>query len=178
MWTMSVVTRVSRPLLAATFIHSGLDNLRNAKQKAYVAEPVVRALADRIRMVPDDTVTVIRLDGAAKIVGGAALALGIFPRLAALGLATDLVPTTLAGHRFWEEEDAGKRATQRVQFLKNAGLLGGLLLAAADKQGRPSLAWRARRLPRSVRHAAHDVRRDAPGAVLSTVSAARERLPV
>ena len=32
------------------------------------------------------------------------LALGIWPRLAALGLIGSIVPTTAAGHRFWEEE--------------------------------------------------------------------------
>jgi putative oxidoreductase len=178
MCTMSVVSRVSRPMLAAIFIHGGIDSFRNAKQKAYLAEPVVRALAERIPLIPDDTATVVRYDAAAKVVGGAAMALGVFPRLAALGLATSLVPTTLAGHRFWEEDEPGKRTMQRIHFLKNVGLLGGLLLSAADTGGRPSLAWRARRLPRSVRHTAHDVRRDAPAAVLSTVSAARDRLPV
>ncbi len=178
MWTMSVVSRVSRPLLAAIFVYGGIDNLKNAKKKAQAAEPVVRGLAGRVSFIPDDPVTVVRIDAAAKVAGGAALALGVFPRLAALGLAVGLVPTTLAAHRFWEEEDPGTRAMQRVHFLKNAGLLGGLLLAAGDTGGRPSLAWRARRLPRSVRHAAHDVRRDAPIAVKSTVSAARERLPI
>jgi len=38
------------------------------------------------------------------------------------------VPTTLAGHRFWEEEDEAARAQQTVQFLKNAAMMGGLLL--------------------------------------------------
>jgi uncharacterized membrane protein YphA (DoxX/SURF4 family) len=60
---------------------------------------------------------------------GTALAIGIKPRLAALSLAASLIPTTLAGHRFWEEEDERARAMQLTQFLKNLGLLGGLLLA-------------------------------------------------
>ena len=175
---MSVVNRVARPLLAGIFVSGGLDTLRNTKQRAYAAEPVVHALAERFSFIPDDPVTVVRVDAGAKVGCGLAMALGRFPRLAALGLATSLVPTTLAAHRFWEEEDADRRAMQRIHFLKNAGLLGGLLLAAADTQGRPSLAWRARRLPRSVRHRAHDIRRDAPHAVKSTVSAARDRLPV
>jgi putative oxidoreductase len=175
---MSVVNRVARPLLSGIFIGGGLDTLRNTKQRAYAAEPVVHALSERFSFIPDDPVTVVRADAAAKVAGGLALALGRFPRLAALGLATSLVPTTLAAHRFWDEEDAERRAMQRVHFLKNAGLLGGLLLAASDTGGRPSLAWRARRLPGSVRHRAHDIRRDTPNAVKSTVSAARERLPV
>ena len=33
---------------------------------------------------------------------------------------------------------------QRVQFLKNLTMLGGLLLAVADTGGNPSLSWRRR----------------------------------
>ncbi len=77
------------------------------------------------------------------MVAGACLAAGWFPRLASLALAGTLVPTTAAGHRFWEAEDAD-RAQQRIHFLKNLSMFGGLLIAAADTSGQPSLAWRAR----------------------------------
>ncbi len=53
-----------------------------------------------------------------------------------------LVPTTLAGHRFWDESDASSRAAQRIHFLKNVSMLGGLLIAADDTGGRPSIPWR------------------------------------
>jgi uncharacterized membrane protein YphA (DoxX/SURF4 family) len=43
-----------------------------------------------------------------------------------------MVPTTIAGHPFWEIEDPVKRSQQRVQFLKNTGILGGLLVLALD----------------------------------------------
>jgi uncharacterized membrane protein YphA (DoxX/SURF4 family) len=175
---MSLVRSLARPLLAGPFVFGGLDNLRHAKEKAHVAEPLTQSLSARFPWFPDDPVAVTRYDAAAKAAGGVALAAGIFPRLAALGLAVDLIPTTLAEHRFWAEEDPTKRAYHRVQFLKNAALLGGLLLMATDTGGRPSLAWRAHRLPRVVRHTARDLRRDSRVAVRSTVSAARERLPV
>jgi hypothetical protein len=44
----------------------------------------------------------------------------------------------LAGHAFWEEDEEGSRAGQRTHFLKNLSMLGGLLLAAVDTDGRPS----------------------------------------
>jgi uncharacterized membrane protein YphA (DoxX/SURF4 family) len=47
-------------------------------------------------------------------------------------LATSLVPTTFGGHRFWEISDPAQRAQQQVHFLKNAAILGGLLIAAFD----------------------------------------------
>ena len=55
------------------------------------------------------------------------------------------MPTTLAGHRFWEHNDPKERFGQTSHFLKNLGLLGGLLIAAVDTEGRPSVGYRARR---------------------------------
>lgn len=43
-----------------------------------------------------------------------------------------MLPTTVAGHPFWEIDDPAKRSQQRVQFLKNLGILGGLLVVAFD----------------------------------------------
>jgi putative oxidoreductase len=50
---------------------------------------------------------------------------------------------------------------------------GGLLIAAVDTEGKPSLAWRAGRAPEAVKHAAADLRRDVLG---STASAVPKRL--
>ena len=74
----------------------------------------------------------------ANIAGGLALATGRFPRLAALGLAANLVPTTLVGHAYWSAPEDQKTA-QKINFFKNISLLGGLLLAAADTGGRESI---------------------------------------
>jgi hypothetical protein len=43
-------------------------------------------------------------------------------------LIGSIVPTTFAGHRFWQVQDPESRLQQRMQFMKNLGLLGGLLL--------------------------------------------------
>jgi putative oxidoreductase len=67
-----------------------------------------------------------------QLLGGMLLAVGAFPRVASLALGASLVPTTLAGHRFWDEPDVTGRSNQRVQFLKNAAMLGGLFLVIAD----------------------------------------------
>ena len=80
-------------------------------------------------------------------------------------MAGSLVPTTLAGHAFWEKSDPKERATHRTQFLKNVGLIGGALLAAVDTDGKPGLAWRARNAGkvtrREARHAAKTAKREA-----------------
>jgi putative oxidoreductase len=72
----------------------------------------------------------VRFNGAAMVAGGAALAASVQPRAAALGLVASMIPTTLAGHSFWKEEDAQARKANRIQFLKNLGLIGGLLAIA------------------------------------------------
>lgn len=65
-------------------------------------------------------------------------------------LAGSLVPTTLAGHRFWEETDKQERAAQQIHFLKNLSMLGGLMLAALDTEGRPSATLRVRHAVRRM----------------------------
>jgi hypothetical protein len=92
----------------------------------------------------------VRANGAVQVGAGVLLATGRLPRLASLALIGSIVPTTYAGHRFWEETDDADRAQQRVHFLKNLGLLGGLVLAAVDSEGQPSLSWRAKRRSRRV----------------------------
>ena len=72
-------------------------------------------------------------NGAAMVVGGVALALDFFPKLAALGLIASLVPTTLVGHAFWKETDAMSTKNQQTQFIKNLSLIGGLLLVLREK---------------------------------------------
>jgi putative oxidoreductase len=161
-------------LLASQFIAGGFDTARHAKDKAPIAEDTIRRMRSFAPFLPEDPVKVVRYDGAAKVVGGVAMAVGIFPRLAAAGLATSLVPTTWAAHRYWQHEDPSVRAQQKIQFLKNCGLLGGLLLAMVDTEGKPSLAYRAKRAPGRVQHAAHDASRDVPLAVKSRAKAAKK----
>jgi hypothetical protein len=90
------------------------------------------------------------LNGIVQVSGGILLAIGKFPRLAAVALIGSIVPTTYAGHRFWEEADDEMRAQQKIQLLKNLGLLGGLIFAAVDTEGAPSVAWKTRRRVRQV----------------------------
>ena len=92
-----------------------------------------------------DDELLVRIDGGVKVVAGTMLALGKAPRLASTALAASLIPTTVAGHRFWEESDPDAKTTQQINFFKNLSLLGGLLIAAADTEGKPSLAWRGRK---------------------------------
>lgn len=129
---MNIVRTVARPLLGGIFVLSGLDVLANPEPRAKAAKPVVDAVADAVPIAPRDPVTAVSLNAVVHVGAGALLAAGIVPRLAATSLAVSMVPTTFGGHRFWEISDRAQRAQQRVHFLKNAAILGGLLIAAFD----------------------------------------------
>jgi uncharacterized membrane protein YphA (DoxX/SURF4 family) len=151
---MTVLRFIARPMLGSIFVIQGYETWRRPERVTPAAEPVVGPVRDRVPGVPSETEESVRLNGAIQAVAGSMLAAGWFPRLAALALAGTLVPTTLAGHRFWEVADKQERAQQRIHFLKNVTIMGGLLIAAADTGGSPSLAWRGR-------HAARTARREA-----------------
>lgn len=132
---MSLTRRIARPLLAATFVSGGIDTLRNPEPRVQMADGVATKIADPLPL-PDEPDQLVKVNAAVQVVAGLFLALGWMPRLAACALAGSLVPTTFAGHRFWEKDDPAQRAQQRIHFLKNAGLLGGLILAAFDKRAK------------------------------------------
>ena len=143
-------------MLAALFIQGGISALRAPEAHAQAAKPVLDAMAPAVDKAtevapvdqrPDDEL-LIKLDAGVKIVAGTMLAFGKFPRLAATALAATLVPTTLAAHRFWEETDPARKQEQQIHFMKNVSMFGGLLIAAADTHGKPSLGWRGRRAAR------------------------------
>lgn len=112
---------LSRVLLAPIFVVAGSRTFRTPAGSAAKASALGLPRAEALT----------RFNGAAMVLGGLALALGVLPRRAAAGLALSLVPTTLAGHRFWEL-DGADRSAQEIQFCKNLGLIGGLLLLATE----------------------------------------------
>lgn len=137
--------RIARPLLAAVFVANGVDTLLHPKPKVDAAKQVLDRAQQASSAAPAvDPVLFVQAEGALKVGAGVMMALGRAPRLAAAVLAADLIPNTAVEHPFWSKEYPDDRKNQRTQFLKNAGLLGGLLLAMTDTGGKPSLAWRAK----------------------------------
>ncbi len=150
-----LVRRVARPMLASIFIAGGVNALRDTPGHAKNAAPVVDRTVGKVQdslpeQLPTDSETLVRVDGAVKIGAGALLALGKLPRLSSLLLSASLIPTTIAGHAFWQIKDPDQRAEQQTQFLKNLGLFGGLLISAVDTGGKPSVGYRARRRAHKV----------------------------
>jgi len=130
------------------FVSGGLDALRAPASKVPAADPIAPRIAEKLPYLPEDTEQLVRINAAVQVAAGLMLATGRLPRLSSALLAGSLVPTTLAGHRFWEEEDEMRRAQQRIHFFKNLSMLGGLILAAADTGGRESIPHAAGRITR------------------------------
>lgn len=157
-----LLRRVARPLLAAIFVSGGISELRAPD---YHTEPARWIRNQGAQAVPSaanaDPQLLSQVDAAVKIGAGSLLALGWMPRVAATALAANIIPTTLAAHSFWEIKDEGERTAQQIHFFKNCGLLGGLLLAAADTEGKPSAGWRAKQTRKDARRAAKVARKAA-----------------
>jgi uncharacterized membrane protein YphA (DoxX/SURF4 family) len=177
---MTVVRALARPLLSVIFVVQGANAIRNPEPLVPKAQPVTDRLVPMVKRVaplqvsdriPDTTANLIRLNGAAQVLGGVALASGKGRRLGAGLLAVSLVPTTLAGHPFWLEKDKAVRNQQRISFMKNLGILGGLLLAAVDTEGKPGVAWRA---THGARAAKRETKRGAKAAKREAKQFARE----
>ncbi|MBN9391215.1 MAG: DoxX family protein [Chloroflexi bacterium] len=119
---MGLVRMLARMCLSGIFIVGGY---------AAFSEPGQRPKRLQNVGLPESE-ELVKLNGATMIGAGITLGLGIFPRLSALALIGNLIPTTLAGHPFWVETDPKAREAQTIQFCKNLGLIGGLLLVAFE----------------------------------------------
>ena len=171
---------LARPLLSMIFVVQGANSIRNPEPLVPKAQPVTDRLVPMVKKVappqvsdriPETTVNLVRLNGVVQVVGGLALATGKGRRLGAAALAATLLPVTVAGHPFWQVKDKEARQAQRVQFMKNLGLLGGLLLAAVDTEGKPGVAWRA---THGAKTAKRETKRGAKAAKREAKDLARE----
>lgn len=146
---MSLSRKVARPMLASIFVVGATTALKNSPGTAQKADSVTSRLVPLAQKagipLPSDPETLVKLNAGVQIGAGLALATGRLPRLSAAVLAASLVPTTAAGHRFWEIDDPAQRTQQKLHFFKNVSLVGGLMIASTDREGKPALTWRAKR---------------------------------
>ena len=155
-------------MLASIFVVDGVRHLINPEAKVETARQVLDKVGPMLEKadprIPTDPRTIVRAKAATDVVAGLALATGHFTRPAAAVLAVGLVPVA-----------ATDRGDMPTSLLKNLGLLGGLLLAAADTEGRPGLHYRTThavdRSQRAVKRAAKAAKREAKIAAMSATMA-------
>lgn len=143
---MNPLRFVASAALAGIFISGGINALKDPKPLASIAKGTVETLGKTASMVTGvpgldkvDPSLAVRANGATQVAGGLGLMSGLLRRPSALGLIMSLIPTTLAGHPFWKMSGAD-RANQQVQFLKNLGLIGGLLMVLIEPRRKPLIA--------------------------------------
>jgi putative oxidoreductase len=120
---MPLVKTLGHTLLSTLFISGGWSAFVNPDGRAQKVAQAGVPLARQATI----------LNGAAMTLAGSALALDIAPKLASLVLIGTLIPTTYIGHAFWQEDAPANRAGQRIHFLKNVAVLGGLLIVLQEK---------------------------------------------
>ena len=122
----SLAAFVGRIFLALIFVVSGVGKITGyAGTAAYMTSkglPLVDVL--------------LPLTIAIELGGGLLLALGWKARWAAAALLLFLVPTTLIFHQFWGI-DPKLAQMQKIHFLKNVAIMGGMLMVLAIGAG----AW-------------------------------------
>lgn len=151
---MSLIRRISRPLLGAGFIAHGVDRLRHSDEAASTLEPTleeISALVPQAEPFVSDSKRVTQVLGGVEVVAGLALAIGRCPRVAALTLAGVHQFNSYVEYRTATLDEVDDLSAQRTTALKNLGILGGLGLATVDLDGKPSLAWRAEHISKQAK---------------------------
>ena len=157
---MTVTRLIARPMLASMFVVGGVNALKNADAHAAKAKPVTDRLVPLLQkaapqvQIPEDTATLVRINAVAQIARRRRARHRPAPR-GSPRRARRLAGADHAGRPpvLGRDRPAGEGQPADPLF-KNLSMLGGLLLAAVDTEGKPGVAWRARR-------AATDVRREA-----------------
>ena len=125
----TLIRTAGRLLLSGIFVYSGYGMLNNAERYAKLA-------AAALPMIPEDPL-LARVQGATMMAGGSTLALGFMPKTVCPCPRADAHPQHPRRSPVLEVGEARRAAHQLVHFLKNAGLMGGLLYISADKRTKP-----------------------------------------
>jgi uncharacterized membrane protein YphA (DoxX/SURF4 family) len=176
---MTIVRTLARPLLATGFVAAGVERLRNVEQTAEQLSPTLGRLGNAVPSaagLADNPVVVARVLGATQLGAAAMLGLGKFSRLAGLVLAATAGVNTLVEYRNADASTQEGRKDRRTQLLKNLSLIGGVLLAAVDTNGRPGLAWRAEHLVSDTGRNMRAVSKDASRRSQKVAKQTRKRL--
>ncbi|TJY71220.1 DoxX family protein [Arthrobacter sp. CAU 1506] len=176
---MSIVRLAARPLLATSFVATGIDRLRHAEETAASLRPLVQqteSVFPAAGALAGQEKTIARVIGAAQVGAGVLLGMGKFSRLAAALLAGTTAVNTLVEYRAADSTTPEARRDRRNRLLKNLSLAGAVMLAAVDTAGKPGLVWRAEHLAADARRNVRSISRGARRNAASMGKDARKQL--
>lgn len=124
-WTSSFFMFIGRLLLATLFLVAVYGKIMNYDATAaYMA-------SKNLPMVP----LLLGLTIIIESLGGLSLLLGYKVRFIAVILFLFLIPVTGLMHNFWDVQDPTMKQGELYNFLKNLGVMGGLLYVASCGAG-------------------------------------------
>lgn len=165
---MSLLRFAGRSMLASFFVVNGFKSATKPDDLVAAAEPIAQKivpLAQRVappsvaNYIPTETKTLVRLSGVAQVLGGLGYALGIARRPSSAMLAACMVPHVLTAKPD-KSASAEERAAGKSIMLRNVALLGAVLVASQDTEGKPSLGWRAKDQQKHISKAASQQKKE------------------
>lgn len=119
---------LGRMLFGGFFLYNGVHQFKELKSLSQYAGS---------KNVPNPDVAVA-VSGAALMLGGASLLLGVKPKLGSLAIAGFLGAVSPIMHDFWNQEDAREREAEMINFTKNIALLGATLALMSVEEPWPA----------------------------------------
>src|SRR5699024_4142751 len=95
--------------------------------------------------VPNDPEPVARGLAGARVGAGSLLAIAKPPRTSAAVLAGTTLPALIGANALWSADSEGENTEGRNALITHTALLGALFITTQDREGKPSLSWRAKK---------------------------------
>lgn len=114
---MKALFFLGRTIFGGFFLYNGINHFRETDALAQYASA---------KNLPEPE-TMVMASGAAMILGGASIILGLKPRLGTLAVMGFLATASPLFHDFWTARDPQQKQNDLIQFSKNMALLGAAL---------------------------------------------------
>lgn len=125
---MKIPFLLGRIVFGGFFLYNGINHFKQRKSLAQYAKGKNVPLAD----------IAVPATGAALMVGGSSILLGIKPKLGALAIVGFLASVSPTMHDFWKQQDPGQRMNDMINFGKNMALLGAAVALMAVEEPWPA----------------------------------------
>ena len=121
LYSFPLLFLLGRVLLGGYFVLSGIGHFRNFQGTVGYAKS---------KSVPLASIAVA-VTGLMMIAGGAGILLGAWVQYAIFLLALFLIVVSFKMHQYWKIDDPMQKMGEKINFQKNLGLLGAILMLLA-----------------------------------------------
>ncbi|EEH63834.1 hypothetical protein HMPREF0044_0853 [Gleimia coleocanis DSM 15436] len=142
---MSILRTVIRPVLVLPLVVDSVDAIRNPKDHAKKFLKLYKHAEKHgaPKLSEKQAKLASQAAGCATLVAAAGFISGKAPRTCATMLALTALPVAIVQNPVWTAEDRKERNQYRRGLERYGAVFAGLVFAAFDRQGEPSVAWKA-----------------------------------